>query len=149
MVRYDKGDVTISEAARRTACPIETIRYYERIGLVAPPPRNGKYRAYRPEDLARLGFIRRARELGFGLDAIRALLRLAASGSETCANMQMIAEIRLADIRARIADLAAMEHVLAETITRCEFGNDAACPLIEVLSQRVPLIYSPESSRRR
>src|ERR1700739_2452712 len=72
--------IPIGELSRRTGCNIETIRYYERIGLMPEPPRRGRYRSYGPEDVGRLGFVRRARELGFTLDEVRALLGLAADG---------------------------------------------------------------------
>ena len=67
--------IQIGELSRRTGCNIETIRYYERIGLMPAPPRRGRYRSYGGEDVGRLGFVRRARELGFTLDEVRALLR--------------------------------------------------------------------------
>lgn len=72
--------IQIGELSRRTGCNIETIRYYERIGLMPAPPRRGRYRSYGGEDVGRLGFVRRARELGFTLDEVRALLGLAGGG---------------------------------------------------------------------
>ena len=77
--------IQIGELSRRTGCNIETIRYYERIGLMPAPPRRGRYRSYGAGDVGRLGFVRRARELGFTLDEVRALLRLAAGGEASCA----------------------------------------------------------------
>jgi MerR family mercuric resistance operon transcriptional regulator len=68
----------IGELSRRTGCNVETIRYYERIGLLPPPARNGRYRSVSAGDEARLVFVRRARELGFTLEEIRALLKLSA-----------------------------------------------------------------------
>ena len=75
--------IQIGELSRRTGCNIETIRYYERIGLMPPPPRRGRYRSYDGEHVGRLGFVRRARELGFTLDEVRALLGLAGGGQSS------------------------------------------------------------------
>jgi MerR family mercuric resistance operon transcriptional regulator len=106
--------IPIGELSRRTGCNIETIRYYERIGLLPAPPRCGRYRSYGPEDVDRLGFVRRARELGFRLDAVRALLGLAAGGQASCAEARDLAASHLKDVRARISDLRRMERILAE-----------------------------------
>jgi len=74
------GGIAIGELSRRTNCNIETVRYYERIGLLPTPARRGRYRLYGGEDVGRLAFVRRSRELGFTLDEVRALLGLAAGG---------------------------------------------------------------------
>lgn len=127
----------IGELSRRTGCNIETIRYYERIGLMPAPPRRGRYRSYGPEDVDRLGFARRARELGFTLDDVRALFSLAASGQASCAEARDLAASHLKDVRARISDLRRMERVLAETVRACEAGDDRGCPLIAALSRPI------------
>ncbi len=126
--------IPIGELSRRTNCNIETIRYYERIGLMPVPPRRGRYRSYRTEDVGRLGFVRRARELGFTLDEVRALLGLAASGQASCAKARNLATAHLQDVRSRIADLRRMERVLAQTVHACGADDDARCPLIAALS---------------
>ena len=126
----------IGELSRRTGCNIETIRYYERIGLLPAPPRRGRYRSYGDEDAARLGFVRRARELGFTLDEVRALLGLAAGGQASCAEVRALAAGHLKDVRGRIADLRSMERVLAESVRACDAGDDPGCPLIEALYAR-------------
>ena len=95
----------IGELSRRTGCNIETIRYYERIGLM--PARRGRYRSYGPEDVGRLGFVRRARELGFTLDDVRALFGLASGGQASCAEARDLAGAHLKDVRTSIADLSA------------------------------------------
>lgn len=123
----------IGELSRRTGCNIETIRYYERIGLIPAPPRRGRYRSYGGGDVNRLGFVRRARELGFTLDEVRALLGLAAGGDATCAEVRDLAAVHLKDVRARIADLKRMERVLAESVRACDAGLDPGCPLIQTL----------------
>ncbi|WP_068878770.1 MULTISPECIES: helix-turn-helix domain-containing protein [unclassified Phenylobacterium] len=125
--------IQIGELSRRTGCNIETIRYYERIGLMPAPPRRGRYRSYGGDDVGRLGFVRRARELGFTLDEVRALLALAAGGQASCAEVRDLAASHLQDVRARIADLKRMERVLAGSVRACEAGQDSGCPLIHAL----------------
>ncbi len=131
-------DIAIGELSRRTQCNIETIRYYERIGLLAPPRREGggRFRRYDGDDVARLRFIRRARQLGFTLGDIRGLLRLAATdGEESCAEARAVAAAHVADIRAKVVDLRAIESVLTDAIRECEAGRQTRCPLFEVLSE--------------
>lgn len=128
------GRLAIGTLSARTGCGIETIRYYERIALLPAPPRSGGgYRLYGPEHLRRLTFIRRARALGFSLGEVRTLLRLADERRRSCGEVQAMAEAHLADVRAKIADLRAMEDVLEATIARCAQGIRTTCPLIEAL----------------
>lgn len=128
-------EIAIGELSRRTGCNIETIRYYERVGLLSKPPRQGRYRRYDDDAVARLRFIRRSRQLGFTLDDIRALLRLAvADGENARAETRSLAAAHVAEIRTKIADLRAMEAVLADAICECDAGQQPRCPLIEVLS---------------
>jgi len=129
-------DIAIGELSRRTNCNIETIRYYERIGLLPPPDRRGgRFRRYGAPDIGRLRFIRRARQLGFALDDIRALLRLAATdGEDVRAEARGVFSAHVAEIRAKIADLQSMEQVLTEAIRDCVAGRHPKCPLIDVLS---------------
>jgi MerR family transcriptional regulator, mercuric resistance operon regulatory protein len=129
--------MAIGEFARRTGGNIETIRYYERIGLLPVPDRAGRYRyrRYVAADVRRLVFIRRARELGFTLDEVRALLSLSeADGGTACADVREIAGSHLAEVKAKIADLRAMERTLTEALRRCDAGEVSGCPLIEALS---------------
>ena len=131
-------DIAVGEFSRRAGCNIETIRYYERIGLLPKPRREkgGRFRRYDRDDVARLRFIRRARQLGFTLDEVRALLRLArGDGEDVRAEARSIAAAHVADIRAKIADLQAMERVLTEAIRECDVRQRPRCPLIEVLSE--------------
>jgi MerR family mercuric resistance operon transcriptional regulator len=125
--------IPIGELSRRTGCNIETIRYYERIGLMPAPPRRGRYRSYGGGDVVRLGFVRRARELGFTFNEVRALLGLAAGGDATCAEVRDLATVHLKDVRARIADLKRMERVLADSVRACDAGQEPGCPLIDTL----------------
>ena len=131
-----RAGIQIGELSRRTGCNIVTIRYYEQIGLLPAPARSaGRYRVYGTADVRRLAFIRRARELGFTLDEVRTLLSLSAGdGQDTCANVREVAERHLADVRAKIGDLQAMEHVLADAVRRCAAGEVPGCPIIDALS---------------
>ncbi len=126
--------IAIGELSRRTGCNIETVRYYERIGLLPKPSRRGTYRRYQAQDVGRLAFVRRARELGFTLDEVRALLMLANGGQDACADVREIAAAHLAAIRAKIADLRAMERALAQAVRGCDAGEVAGCPVIDALS---------------
>ena len=131
-------DFAIGELSRQTGCNIETIRYYERIGLLPKARREGggRFRRYDADDIARLRFIRRARQLGFTLGEVRGLLRLAASdGQNARIEARSLAIAHVADIRAKIADLQAMERVLTDAICACDAGRESRCPLIEVISR--------------
>jgi len=125
--------LTIGQLSQRTGANIETIRYYERIGLLPVALRRGRYRSYDLPDVARLGFVRRSRELGFSIKEVRALLDLAAGGHESCAEARDLAAVHLHDVRSRIADLRRMERTLATTVQACDLGEDAGCPLIDTL----------------
>jgi MerR family mercuric resistance operon transcriptional regulator len=127
--------LAIGRLAKRAGVNIETIRYYERVDLMRPPPRTaGGYRIYGEDDVTRLRFIRRARELGFTLDEVRALLRLAEDREHSCAEARELASTQLSDVQAKLADLARMERVLAEMIARCADGRLPECPILEALS---------------
>lgn len=130
--------IPIGELSRQTGCNIETIRYYERIGVLPVPHRRGRYRSYEPGDVRRLSFVRRARELGFPIDAVRALLRLAGGGQASCSQARDLAQTHLGDVRAKIADLRRMEQVLNDTVRACDVGDNAVCPLLETLCCSVP-----------
>ncbi len=122
------------ELARRTGCNIETIRYYERIGLLPPPPRTaGGHRVYGRALLKRLNFIRRSRELGFRLEEIRGLLALVDRGDYTCAEVREITAEHLERVRARIADLAKIEAALSDMVAQCEGDVVPECPVVDVL----------------
>jgi MerR family mercuric resistance operon transcriptional regulator len=129
-------DFRIGKLSHLTGCHIETIRYYERIGLLPRPARSAaRYRLYGADDARRLTFVRRARELGFTLNEVRALLALSADqDSDTCSEVRVLAAGHLVDVRAKISDLRAMERVLADAVRRCDTGEPTGCPLIEALS---------------
>jgi MerR family mercuric resistance operon transcriptional regulator len=124
---------SIGELARLTSVSIETIRYYERIGLMPRPPRTGGgRRAFGPESLATLNFIRRCRELGFGLDNVRALLALR-KVQPCCSNVRAIAERHLETVRTKLRDLTEMEASLAGLVARCSGEPTGECPVLDAL----------------
>lgn len=122
------------ELAKRTGSNIETIRYYERIGLLPNPPRseNG-FRRYDESHLTRLMFVRRARGLGFTLDEVQDLLRLVDGGHYTCAQVQELALSHIDEIQRKIKDLRRMERALKEMATQCSGEKVPECPIIELL----------------
>jgi Cu(I)-responsive transcriptional regulator len=127
--------MTIGMLAKATGTKVETIRYYERIELLPPPARTGgNYRAYGPDQLARLSFIRRSRDLGFSIEAVRGLLRLADEKDRDCGAVDAIAREHLADVERKIADLTALGRELRDLINQCGHGTIAECRIIEALS---------------
>lgn len=127
--------LTIGALAKRTDTKVETIRYYERIGMLPAPARtSGNYRAYGGEHLGRLSFVRRARGLGFSIEQVRELLGLADQRSRSCAGVDAIARQHLIEVERKIADLGAMHRELSTIIDRCGRGVIADCRIIEALS---------------
>jgi len=125
----------IGALSTATGVNIETIRYYERIGLMPAPPRTqGGQRVYDVHHLRRLTFIRRSRELGFSLDQIRALLGLAGTHELTCADVKDLAEQHITDIRRKIKDLKRLERILADLAARCHGKQVPECPILNALS---------------
>jgi Cu(I)-responsive transcriptional regulator len=128
---------TIGHLARATGTKVETVRYYERIGLLAAPGRTqGNYRAYGTEALSRLSFIRRARDLGFSIDQVRELLDLAAQGQRDCGSVDAMATGHLAEIDRKLADLAALRRELSTLISSCRGGTMSDCRILEALAPR-------------
>ena len=126
--------LTIGALSKRTGVNIETIRFYERVGILPRPPRTvGGHRIYGHDLLMRLGFVRRSRELGFSLDEVRGLLRLVDGGHYPCAEVKAITLDHLADVRRKIADLRRLERTLAEVAGKCRGGKVPDCPVIEAL----------------
>lgn len=127
----------IGELARATATKVETVRFYERAGLLPPPARtDANYRSYGPEHLQRLSFIRRSRDLGFSLDAVRDLLALADDRGKPCDAVDAIASGHLAEVERKIADLTAMRGELRRVIGSCRHNTVADCKIIETLGPR-------------
>ena len=127
------------ELAERSGCKIETVRFYEKRGLLQAPPRTtGGDRDYAPEHLRRLTFIRRARELGFRLDEIRGLIALVDGGEWTCDDVRVRTEVHLADVRRKLTDLLELEQTLAHLVRRCAGGSTPDCAVIGSLFQEKP-----------
>ena len=132
----DNGRFTRGQLSDRAGCNIETIRYYEHIGLLPPPPRSqGGHRIYRQSDFKRLVFIRRSRELGFTLDEVRDLLRLVDSHKYTCAEVRDITLMHLKEVRNKISDLKRLQSTLAYIVGKCEGDTVPECPVIDALFQ--------------
>ena len=131
-----KGMVfTIGELGKATGTKVETIRYYERIGLIPKPARTeGNYRNYGKAELDRLSFVRRARDLGFSLDQVRALLELADDVGRDCTTVDMLAKQHLAEVQRKIADLTALQRELTTLIQSCHGGVVADCQIIQALA---------------
>lgn len=130
-----KDELTsIGGASRATGVHIETIRYYERIGVMPAPRRSeAGHRAYDGVQVRRLRFVRRSRELGFGLDRIRAMLRLADDGALTCGEIHAITVDHLAEVQRKIADLRKLERVLGTISADCSRGEVPDCPVVDAL----------------
>ena len=129
-----ESGLTRGDLARATGCNIETIRYYEKTGLLPDPPRtDAGYRIYSAAHATRLRFILRARELGFSMEDIRGLMGLEDGAAPTCAEVKERTERHLADVRAKIADLRRIEKVLSVTAARCSGEDVPDCPVLETL----------------
>jgi len=129
------NDFTIGLLARETGCKVQTIRYYEQIGLMPQPIRTvGNQRRYGPSHVARLAFIRHGRELGFPLDAIRVFLNLADDPERSCEAADRIARGQLQAVESRIVRLQALKLELERMIEQCRGGRIAECRVIEVLA---------------
>ena len=127
--------LTIGRLAQAAGCKVQTVRYYEQIGLLPPPARSeGNQRLYARSDVDRLAFIRHARELGFPLQAIRDLLSLSDEPEQSCAAADSIARDQLEQVERRIARLEALKSELERMIAQCQGDRIAECRVIEVLS---------------
>ncbi len=126
--------VTIGALSKQTGCHIETVRYYERIGVLLKPPRTeGGFRLYGREQIKRLMFVRRSRELGFSLGEIRTLLKLVDGKQYTCREVKALMEEHLGDIKKKISDLKRLQKTLADISSQCEGGMVPECPIIDAL----------------
>src|SRR5512134_3211037 len=127
----------IGQAATASGCHIETIRYYERIGLLPHPARTGGgYREYRPMEVDRLRFITRGRELGFSLEEIRSLLTLSDDPALSCHDVDQLARHHLADVQQRMRELRRIAQELQRTIASCAGGKRGQCAILGSLRQR-------------
>lgn len=132
-------ELSIGALSKQSGVNIETIRYYEKIGVMPAPPRSASgYRIYGADHLKRLSFVRRGRELGFGLDELRGLLRLVDGHAYSCAEMHDLTSEHLAEIRRKIADLRRLQRVMAEMAAQCTRDRIPDCPIIDALFDAGP-----------
>lgn len=132
-------DATIGTAARKAGVGVETIRFYERRGLIAQPPKphGSGFRRYPEHTIQRIRFIRRAQQLGFSLREIDELLLLRANPATTCPDMRSRAASKLDDIEQKIAQLSTIRHELSGVVAACPGTNNVdACPLVATLEGR-------------
>jgi len=126
--------LSIGGLAQRTGVNLETVRYYENIGIMPKPPRSAAgHRRYDQEHLKRLNFVKRSRQLGFTLKDVRALLALVDGGDYTCGEVHDLTLKHLHDVREKITDLLRLESTLAEISDKCADGTIPECPVIETL----------------
>lgn len=127
--------MTIGQLAKATATQVETVRYYEKIGLLPKVARTaGNYRSYGSAEVSRLSFIRRARDLGFGLDQVRTLLSLADDRDRPCGEVDALARQHLEAVDRKIVDLTALRGELSSLIAQCGRGTVAECRILEALA---------------
>lgn len=124
----------IGELSKQSGVNIETIRYYEKIGIMPAPGRGASgYRIYGVEHLKRLSFVRRSRQLGFSLDEIRELLRLVDGHAYTCAEVHALTLNHIAEMRRKITDLKRLKRAMAEMAARCSGNHVPECAVIDTL----------------
>ena len=126
---------TIGEVADLVGVDVETIRYYERIGLTISPSRTrGGHRLYQNANIQRLRFIRRARDVGFSIEDIRALIEIEKDERRCCSDVRDIAVSNLEKIRAKRAELERMEQVLAQAASACTADDSPLCSILDYLN---------------
>ncbi|MGH0002033.1 MerR family transcriptional regulator [Pseudovibrio ascidiaceicola] len=124
----------IGQLSNLTSVNIETIRYYERIGIMPKPDRtSGGNRLYNDRQLKRLVFIRRSRELGFSIEEIRALLKMVDGSNFSCAEVHAMTTEHLTSVKKKIASLKKLEKVLSSMATQCSRGDVPECPVVDAL----------------
>jgi MerR family transcriptional regulator, mercuric resistance operon regulatory protein len=131
----DEGAMKTGEVAHAAGVNIQTLRYYERRGLLAEPPRRQSgYRMYGPEAVRLVRFVKRAQELGFSLDDVEALLHLAQGGPESCDSAQSLARQKIDELEGRIRHLRAMRKALLDLVATCDLPRSRRdCPLMTAL----------------
>ncbi len=128
-------EFTIGELSKKSRVIVETIRYYEKIGLMPEPPRSsGGFRMYSDAHLQRLTFIRRSRELGFSQPEVRKLLTLVDEHNYTCDEVREMTEKQLRTVQSKIRDLKILEQALGNMVSECNGGDIPECPIIDILS---------------
>ena len=142
------GGLSIGDVARRAGCTVQTIRYYEQIGLVPLPARtSGNQRLYGRPHADRLAFIRHSRELGFPLGAIRELLELGDDPNRSCERADRIARAHLREVQKRIASLKVLKTELERMVRECGHGRIADCRVIEVLADHAKCMSDDHHAR--
>jgi DNA-binding transcriptional MerR regulator len=142
------SNLLIGDLGTATDVKVETIRYYERIGLFPAPGRTaGNYRTYDTEHLSRLSFIRRARELGFSIAEVRELLGLAERRESSCTDVDRLVGRHLATVEQKISALKRLRGELRETVAACNGGRIAKCSVIQALSPPIASTGEPWASR--
>ena len=131
------NSLTIGKVAHHAGVGVETVRFYEREGLIEKPPRRvSGYRQYPEEAIFRIRFIKRAKELGFSLKEINGLLSLRAKPRGRCADVKIKAEDKIKDIDQKIRSLEAMREALNKLIAECSGkGPTSACPILDALDE--------------
>jgi len=128
-------EFTIGRLSQLAEVNIETIRYYEKIGIMPKPPRNSSgYRIYSAPHFERLSFVRRSRELGFSQPEVRKLLTLVDEHKYTCAEVKKMTARQLSNVRDRIKDLRKLEKALTMMVSKCDGGDIPECPIVDTLS---------------
>lgn len=129
--------MTIGKLAKKCGVGVETVRFYEREGLIEEPPRRESgYRQYPEETVHRLRFIRKAKKLGFTLKEIRELLELRLDGEQTCDEVRSLAEAKIADIEEKIGLLQKMRTALGELVVACKSSKKTeACPILRAIEK--------------
>ena len=141
---------SIGALSGRSGVHIETIRYYEKIGIMPTPVRSpGGYRIYGLDHVRRLHFIRRGRELGFSLDELRGLLHLVDGQTYTCREVHALTVEHLAAIRQKIADLRRLEQVMSDMAKQCKGDRVPECPIIDALFEMRPVAHDTGHTRVR
>ena len=130
--------LTIGEVAKAAQVGVETIRFYEREGLIAEPPRRRSgYRQYPPDTVRRVQFIRHAKDLGFTLKEIAELLAMRVAAGKTCADVRALARAKISDIDRRMDDLQRVREALERVARRCRGeGPTSECPILDALDRR-------------
>ena len=125
------------QLAAQSCVNVETIRYFERIGLIPAADRTAHgHRRFNRQHLQQLNFIRRGREMGFSQDEVRSLISLSIDSSKSCADVKVIADANLHAIRSKISGLRRLEKLLADASSKCGDGERPHCPVIEALQDR-------------
>lgn len=141
-------EFSIGNLAKRTGCKVQTIRYYEQIGLMPQPGRtSGNQRFYGEAHTDRLAFIRHSRELGFSLDSVRELLTLNDDPNRSCEQADRIARAHLREVKTRIASLTVLKSELERMVRQCRRGRIAECRVIEVLADHAKCLTEDHHAR--